>query len=144
MNFILLINVKMPTIFVGILTFVNRIYTPSEYIKHRKIVFSQYFTFYPQLKFHTQLSWAWETFYKPGARFIIVSGILKFGPAPEIWELDMAYMGLDARKPVFGGLRTTQAQTSLRIRAVWSAPLLFAIWKVSYVNLLQVKSQFSS
>ena len=27
-------------------------------------------------------------------------------------------MGLDARKPVFGGLRITQAQTSLRIRAV--------------------------
>ena len=26
-------------------------------------------------------------------------------------------MSLDARKPVFGGLRTTQAQTSLRIRA---------------------------
>ena len=29
-----------------------------------------------------------------------------------------AYLGLDARKPVFGGLRKTQAQTSLRIRAV--------------------------
>ena len=28
------------------------------------------------------------------------------------------YMGLDARKPVFGGLQTTKAQTSLRIRAV--------------------------
>ena len=28
------------------------------------------------------------------------------------------YMGLDARKPVFGGLGTTQAQTNLRIRAV--------------------------
>ena len=28
------------------------------------------------------------------------------------------YMGLAARKPVFGGLRTTNAQTSLRIRAV--------------------------
>ena len=27
------------------------------------------------------------------------------------------HMGLDARKPVFGGLRTTKAQTSLRIRA---------------------------
>ena len=27
-------------------------------------------------------------------------------------------LGLDARKPVFGDLRTTQAQTSLRIRAV--------------------------
>ena len=28
------------------------------------------------------------------------------------------YLGLDARKPVFGCLQTTQAQTSLRIRAV--------------------------
>ena len=46
------------------------------------------------------------------------------------------HLGLKARKPVFGDLRTTQAQTSLRIRAVWSAPLLFAFWKVSYVNLL--------
>ena len=27
------------------------------------------------------------------------------------------YMGLDARKPVFGELGTTQAQTSLRISA---------------------------
>ena len=31
-------------------------------------------------------------------------------------------MDLDARNPVFGGLSTTQVQTSLRIRAVWSAP----------------------
>ena len=38
-------------------------------------------------------------------------------------------VGLDARKPVFGGLRTTQAQTSLRIRADWSASLLFAYRK---------------
>ena len=28
------------------------------------------------------------------------------------------FMGLVARKPVFGGLRTAKAQTSLRIRAV--------------------------
>ena len=35
-------------------------------------------------------------------------------------------MGLDARKPVFSGLRITQAQTSLRICADRSAPLLFA------------------
>ena len=38
-----------------------------------------------------------------------------------------AYMCLDARKSFFGGLRTTKAQTSLRIRADWSAPLLFAL-----------------
>ena len=31
---------------------------------------------------------------------------------------DTLYMGHDARKPVFGVLRITQAQTSLRIRAV--------------------------
>ena len=35
-------------------------------------------------------------------------------------------MGLDVRKPVYGGLQTIPAQTSLRICAVWSAPLLFA------------------
>ena len=31
--------------------------------------------------------------------------------------ISLLHMGLDARKPVFGGLRTTQAQTSLHIRA---------------------------
>ena len=35
-------------------------------------------------------------------------------------------LGHVARKPDLGGLRTTKAQTSLRMRAVWSAPLLFA------------------
>ena len=54
--------------------------------------------------------------------------------APKCFLLDnrvqrnicVLYLGLDTRKPVFGGLRTTKAQTSLRIRAVWSAPVLFA------------------
>ena len=54
------------------------------------------------------------------------------------------YMGLDARKPVFDWLRTTKAQTSLRIRAVWSAHLLFAYWEVTYLSMLQAKFQFSS
>ena len=40
-------------------------------------------------------------------------------------------MGLDARNPVFGSLRLTQAQTSLRIRAVRSAPLLLAFGKLA-------------
>ena len=38
------------------------------------------------------------------------------------------------REPVLGGLRTTQAQTSLHIPTVSSVPLLFAFWKVTYVN----------
>ena len=58
--------------------------------------------------------------------------------------LTMSYMGLDARKPVFGGLRTTKVQTRLRIRAVWSAPLLFTYWKESYLDLLRTKFQLSS
>ena len=53
-------------------------------------------------------------------------------------------MGIDARKPVFGGLETTQAQTSLRFRAVRSAPLLFAFCKVPYLSLLRAKIHFSS
>ena len=54
------------------------------------------------------------------------------------------YMGRNAREPVFVGLRTTQAQTSLRIHADWSAPLLFVFWKVSYLNLLGAKFQLPS
>ena len=42
------------------------------------------------------------------------------------------------------GLRTTKGQTRLHIHAVWSGPLLYAYWKVSYQNMLQVKFQFSS
>ena len=53
------------------------------------------------------------------------------------------YMGLVVRKPIFGGLQTTQAQTSLRISAVWSTPLLFAFWKVSYLDLLLTEFQLS-
>ena len=39
-------------------------------------------------------------------------------------------------------LRTTKAQTSLLIPAVWLAPLLFAVPKVSYQNMLQAKFRF--
>ena len=53
-------------------------------------------------------------------------------------------MGLDARKPVLGGWRTTKAQTSLRLRTVSSVHLLFAYWKVIYLDLLQAKFRFYS
>ena len=54
-KFILLINVKMPTI-VGILSFISMINTTSERLKARDIVIFQQFSFYEQLKFHAQLS----------------------------------------------------------------------------------------
>ena len=40
------------------------------------------------------------------------------------------------------GLQTTKAQISLGIRAVWSAPLLFTHWIVSYLNLLQARLHY--
>ena len=54
-KFILLINVKMPTI-VGILTFISMINTTSERLKARNFFICQYFSFYEQLKFCAQLS----------------------------------------------------------------------------------------
>ena len=55
MKFILLINVKMPTI-VGILTFISMINTTSKSLKARKVFILQHFSFYEHLKFHAQFS----------------------------------------------------------------------------------------
>ena len=54
-KFILLINVKMPTM-VGILTFISMINTTSERLKSRNILSCQYFSFYEQLNLRAQLS----------------------------------------------------------------------------------------
>ena len=54
MKFILLINVKMPTI-VSIVTFISRINTKIESLKARDILISQPFSFYEQLKFDALL-----------------------------------------------------------------------------------------
>ena len=54
-KFILLINVKMPTI-IGILTFISMINTTSERLKARYFLICRYFSFYEQLKFCAQLS----------------------------------------------------------------------------------------
>ena len=54
-KFILLINVKMPTI-VGILTFISMINTTSERLKARNFYNCRHLSFYEQMKFHAQLS----------------------------------------------------------------------------------------
>ena len=54
-KFILLINVKMPTI-VGILTFISMINTTSVRLKARNFFFCLHFSFFEQLKFRAQLS----------------------------------------------------------------------------------------
>ena len=72
-KFILLINVKMPTI-VGILTFISRINTTSERLKARNFFICRYFSFYDKLKFRTQLSWAWKMFYNLGSKPDVFSG----------------------------------------------------------------------
>ena len=54
-EFILLVNVKMPTI-VGILTFISMINITSERLKARIFSICFYFSFYEQVKFHAHLS----------------------------------------------------------------------------------------
>ena len=54
-KFILLINVKKPTI-VDILTFISMINTTSERLQARNCVICWYFSVYEQLKFRAQLS----------------------------------------------------------------------------------------
>ena len=55
MKFILLINVKMPTI-VGILTFISMINTTSERLKSKNLFNCWYFSFDKKLKFRAQRS----------------------------------------------------------------------------------------
>ena len=52
---ILLVNVKMPTIF-GILTFINMMNATSESFKARDFFICRYFNIYEQLKFRAQMS----------------------------------------------------------------------------------------
>ena len=54
-KFILLINVKMPTI-VGILTLISMINTTTERMKARNFSICRYLSIYEQLKFCAQLS----------------------------------------------------------------------------------------
>ena len=54
-KFILLINVKMPTI-VGILTFISMINTTGERLKTRNFFICRYFSVYEQLIFRVQLN----------------------------------------------------------------------------------------
>ena len=61
MKFIMLMNVKMPTTTVGILTFISMINTTSESLKARKVFTIHQLSFYKQLKFHAHLSWAWKS-----------------------------------------------------------------------------------
>ena len=67
MKFILLINVKMPTI-VGILTFISRINDRLYWFKPENSIDFGSFKIYEHFKFHAQLSWDWKKFYNlPGA-----------------------------------------------------------------------------
>ena len=51
----------------GIFTFISMIKTTPERLKARNFLIVQYNSFYEQLKFCAQLSWAWKMFYNLGA-----------------------------------------------------------------------------
>ena len=99
--FIMLINIKMPTIVVGILTFMSRIHLVLNGVEYEK-------------KFYNL--WAW--------------------PAEAItWLKSIIHKSCHMRFPTMWYVRPAKAQTSLRIRAVWSeqfASRLNITWVLSY------------
>ena len=72
MKFILLINVKMPTI-VGTLTFIGMKNTTPERMRNESSSFFQNFSFYEQLKFYARLVehnlGAWSLYLFPAFNF---------------------------------------------------------------------------
>ena len=61
-------------------------------------------------------------FVESNLTFFVVHQVGVFVYVEGAWKIiafcfQLQYMGLDVRKPVFWGLQTTKAQTSLRIRA---------------------------
>ena len=52
---------------VGILSFISMINSTAEILKARNFFIFRYFSFYEQLKYHAQLSWAWKKLYNLGA-----------------------------------------------------------------------------
>ena len=107
-KFILLINVKMPTI-VGILTFINRINTTFESFKVRKFFIFHHFSFYEQLKFHALLSWAWKKFYNLGARSWKWSFLVTY----------IGWYGPQCKKTCHRGFWPSKAQTILLSYRDW-------------------------
>ena len=63
-----------------------------------------------------------------------------YGPQRQIYiSLALGTLKIRSRS---SNLQTTKVQTSLRIHTVWSAPLLFTYWKVSYQDLLERNFNF--
>ena len=79
MKLILLIKIKMPQLFISMIN------TTYERLKARNFFICQYFSFYEQLRFRAQLSWAWKKFniLEPGLEIIelFISAKQEFYPA---------------------------------------------------------------
>ena len=94
MTFILLINVKMPTI-VGILTFINMTNATSERFKARHFLICRYFIVYEQLKFRAQLRsmkknynlGVWFGPENPELLVEISSAVADNSPGQDSWDL---------------------------------------------------------
>ena len=66
-----------------------------------------------------------------------------FLPIKHLFEMIPVPLSHTNRKSVLRPMRTTMAQISLRIRALWSAPLLFAGMIAWLLKLLYTESQAS-
>ena len=77
MKFILLINVKMPTI-VGMLTFISMIKTSLDSLKSRNVYTFQHFCFYEQFELLCSVELSMKKFYNLGACATCVGFIFGF------------------------------------------------------------------
>ena len=73
-----------------------------------------------------------------------LSNMLNIEIQIHIWLLLKLLYEPHYEKICFCHMRTKKVQISLRIRAVWSVPLLFAAWIVQYLFFLNSKFQHSS
>ena len=127
-KFILLINVKMPTIIiVGILTFISKINTTSERLKERYFFICRYFSFYEQVEFRAQLCCAWKVLYlRVQVVLIPVGGVSGYGACHFHYGLVEFYFFLFS---IMINMQTSFKQLGFRsnmtLCQAWSRSMLF-------------------
>ena len=131
----MLINVKMPTI-VGILTFMSRINFMPFRVEHK--------TSFIMMNFIMSDCHGGHLGYWKGRILAILNLHVAMIPSTKFLFISVQHMDLDSRN-LSSGIREQQrrrpACTSMQTD---QHLLLFPFWKVSYLNLLQVKFQLSS
>ena len=135
MNFILLINVKKPTI-VGILTLMSRINNWLWCLKPLISISFGYFCISEQLKFHAQLSWA----LKKG----FITSVPEFKSVHSNQKLLRGLKWATTWENQIFAYAKTKTQISFAVTAKLISAFVFATWIVHFLFFLNPKFQASN